>query len=276
MTEHKSRYELFLEEEEKKPERRCSKCGQVKPITDFYKHRHSSGTWGHKSQCKPCHMGPKKYKSQADRFWKFFHSRTQKVGTCLEWKGTCRNGVPSFNWDRKATNVRRIVYRLACGELPDDMFVIATCRKKRCVLQSHLKRVTQEELDIFVANSAATGDQHGSRIHPECLRRGENHPARIHPERLARGERANQSKLKDSDIHQIRRLGSNRELPQRTIADRYGITQRAVWQIVHRKTWTHIPWLEDAEQKAAAEAAQAQQGAFQNGVGRPMMAKNGS
>lgn len=47
-------------------------------------------------------------------------------------------------------------------------------------------------------------------------------------------------KLTESQVIEIRRIWSHTQRNQRAIAAQFGITQRAVWQIVNRKTWKHV------------------------------------
>ena len=273
MEERKSQYELFLEEEERKaqPTKRCSKCRKFKAVSEY--HKHQRGKYGVQSKCKTCSSedNPKrKYKNRVDRFWKTFHPRTIKVGECIEWTGSyTSDGQPSCQWSRKQTTVSRMVYILSCGDIPDDMVVMHTCKNKRCVRQNHLRLGTRNDLDIKIRNNMPTGDKHGSRkhperrargerhgsrTHPERLRRGDNHPSRLHPERLARGERHGSclhpesvlrgsqnrnAKLTEEKVRTIREL--NKEgMSQRAIARRFEVARSTVRLILRGKTWKHV------------------------------------
>lgn len=244
MSERKSRYELFLEEEaarENAPkEKRCSKCKRYKLPSEFYADkRHTDGL---KSQCKTCHLPPKKYRDTEDRFWKRFWSRVVRVGECLEWGGPyTRIGMPSCYWKGTSNaSVRRIVYRLACGDLPDDMFVITACQNKRCVRHSHLKLATKEDLEVKRCNTLPTGDEHHARRHPEHMARGERNGSRLHPERRPRGERHGCAKLTDDLVRQIRNLYANEHLSMRALARRFRVDRRNISFIVNNRTWKHV------------------------------------
>ena len=47
-------------------------------------------------------------------------------------------------------------------------------------------------------------------------------------------------KLTDEAVFEIRRLAAKGELTQAQIGRRFGVSQRAVWQIHHRKRWKHL------------------------------------
>lgn len=226
MEERKSRYELFLEEEARKaqPTKRCSKCGEVKALGEFYKSGTSTGC-GTASACRVCTRARQnKYKSDADRFWKSYHARTKRVGNCILWIGAASK-YPCITWKRKWVSVRRIVYHLAVGVLEDDMFITTTCQNKLCVRQSHLKKISDEERDALLRNSMPTGDRN---------------PSRVHPERLPRGERNKSAKLTEDDIRTIRELYANGGGLQRELGQIFGVSETTINAIIHRKSWAHV------------------------------------
>jgi hypothetical protein len=257
--------------------KRCPKCKSWKLPEMFSKNRGQPD--GLRTQCKACDGRTKrKYLSREDRFWKYFASRTARdEHGCLLWHGMAgKSGRPICQWNGSRTQVRRLVYRLSVGELPDDMFVFAFHmegqRKVRCDLRCvnrlHLELGTEEDLRVHLANSSPTGDRHPSRLHPERLSRGDQHYARLHPERVARGERHGThthperyrnakdwmrerperiprgerhwaAKFTLDDIRTIRDLAEAGAL-QREIAERFRASQSTISAIVQRKAWTHI------------------------------------
>lgn len=239
MSEHKSRYELWLEEQDNPKEKRCSKCKKVKPLNEYHKRRKSA--LGVVSQCKLCISEQhRKFKDRSDRFWKRFDTSTRMHGNCREWIGAYSNGKPMCTWEYKSAPVRRIVYRLACGELNDDMIVTTTCENTRCVRHSHLKVVTREQFEVRRQHSIASGDKHGARLHPECLARGERHGARLHPECLARGEQHGSAKLSAADIPVIRSLHKDKGLDKTSIAKMMNVSRSTIRDILNGITWAHV------------------------------------
>ena len=253
--ERKSRYELFLEEDARKaqPTKRCSKCKEVKLLSEFNKDK--SRKLGVTPSCKKCiSKTTRKHKNREDRFWKFYHLHTIRVNNCIEWIATLStDGYPTTIWDRKQVSVRRIVYKLALGELDDDHFVITNCDNRKCVRHSHLVRVSKEY--HYATIRRPTGDDHGAHRHPESIKRGDEHYARMHPEKLARGDRHGArlhpkrmahgtenaaAKLNDNDIREIRREYSAKSTSLRILARKYGVAHTQISNIVRRKTWVHV------------------------------------
>lgn len=49
-----------------------------------------------------------------------------------------------------------------------------------------------------------------------------------------------EAKLKECDIPEIKRLWSEGRLRQKDIGALYGVSQRAIWQVIHGKKWKHV------------------------------------
>ncbi len=54
------------------------------------------------------------------------------------------------------------------------------------------------------------------------------------------GRKAHSAKLSDSDIPKIQELLAQQKLKQSEIADMFGVSQRAIWQIASGEKWKHI------------------------------------
>jgi len=231
MDEEKSRYELFLEEEARaaQPKKSCTKCGEIKEevVKNFGIDR--STPTGFKRICKVCESKAKrKYKDHTDMFWKYFWPRTKKTGDCLEWQGGYKDKyrkTPCCKWYGKMINVRRIIYRLAIGELPDDMFVIVSCGNYRCVRHSHLQRVGSDELTAIKNNRAPAG---------------ERHPFHRTPGLHARGERVGTSKLTPIQVREIRELYDRKTMTNIEIGKQFGVSDSQIGHIGRRQAWTHV------------------------------------
>lgn len=57
---------------------------------------------------------------------------------------------------------------------------------------------------------------------------------------VLRGEQFSFAKMTEQTVLEIRRLYETGEFSQQSLADKFGINQTNVSQIVRRKTWTHI------------------------------------
>lgn len=204
--------------------KRCSKCKKYKPLSEFNK-QYARVT----PRCKQClNEQRRKYKDYNDRFWKTYWSRVTKVGGCLEWNGWCQGrdkSTPYCSWKGRKVNLRRVVYQLACGDVPEGMFVITTCANKRCVRHSHLRLVTQEEWEAVLCNSAPVGEKNGIAAHPECR---------------AVGERHGQAKLSVSGVRIAREMYSQGGVSIRAIGARFGVSYTTMYDAIHEKHWKHV------------------------------------
>lgn len=256
--ERKSRYELFLEEEERaaQPTKRCSKCKEVKALSEFHKGpAHTKLKL--RPECKVCRSKQnRKYHNREDRFWKHHNARTVQVGNCVEWTGAySSDGYPRCQYQSKLVSVSRLVYALTNGSLPDEGIILLTCDNKRCVRRSHLKLGTKDDLMVKLANSAPMGDDHYARRHPEkvrrgdgcwnhrhpeCMPRGDDHPSRKHPETRPRGEKHALAKLLAPEVRAIRKLYAAGGVSQPELARQFEISRATISAIVNRRIWKHV------------------------------------
>lgn len=127
---------------------------------------------------------------------------------CWNWAGSINKskgyGVASFGKGRGflAHRVSRILFT---GNIPDGMLVLHTCDNRRCVNPDH----------FFLGI-----DRDNARDSMIKLRKP--------------------SKLKASDIPEIRRLYFERGLSQQAIAGMFGVTQSNVCCVLTGKTWRHV------------------------------------
>jgi len=277
MEERKSRYELFLEEEARKaqPTKRCSKCKTEKALEEFS--RQSRYRDGLAYECKDCvsKRRPRKYKGSIDRFWKTYSTHTVNAGECIVW--TTQKGLPKYTWEGSSIPVRRVVYKLAVGEIPEGHIVTSSCNNKRCVRHGHLITLSPEEVKIRFCNTRPVGDQNGlrkhperaarcfgdqsgarrhperlargdrngARKHPERIARGDGHYSRTHPERLARGSKNGSAKFTEESVRYVRRLASQNKstvqiLESLRTRKRIRVSEQTLQRVLRRETWAHV------------------------------------
>lgn len=86
----------------------------------------------------------------------------------------------------------------------------------------------------------STGDQHGSKTHPERVARGRRSGPRKYPERYPRGEHCKQAELTNEQVIEIRERYVHGSVPQATLAEEYGVSVPAISEIVNGKKWQSI------------------------------------
>jgi hypothetical protein len=60
------------------------------------------------------------------------------------------------------------------------------------------------------------------------------------PLNIMKGNSHPRSKLKNSDVLEIRKDYKENRTPQRQLAKKYNVKQSTIWNIIHRKLWSHI------------------------------------
>lgn len=105
----------------------------------------------------------------------------------------------------------RLYYTVFNGAIPDGIFALHKCDNPSCVNPDHIFLGTKKD------NMA------------DCKSKG----------RMASvvGVLNPRRKLTESDVLKIKECGIEN---QRLTALRFGVSQKAVWNIVHGKSWTHI------------------------------------
>jgi hypothetical protein len=157
--------------------------------------------------------------------------RPGELGPCWSWLAyTMPNGYGTFQISRGLVCLaHRLAWILVSGEIPTKRapFVLHRCDFRRCVRFDRLFVGTQAEnlADMRRKGRQASGDRHGSRVHPERVRRGEDH----------RNALVNEAIVRDMRM----RYESGGAL-QRELADELGLTIGCVQGIVTYRTWRHV------------------------------------
>lgn len=158
--------------------------------------------------------------SIADRF-RLKVERLGPVGECWQWRGpTDRHGYGRFFVSKKLKPqhvfAHRFAYVLEYGGVIDGLVVCHRCDNPGCVRPDHLFLGHQRD---NLADMWAKGRGRITRIY---------------------GERQHLAKLRETDIPVIRARHEAGE-SQRRIARAYNVDKTTIQNIVHRKTWQHVP-----------------------------------
>lgn len=142
-------------------------------------------------------------KDVAERFW----AKVDKSGECWLWTAALDShgyGQLMFPGNRPI-KAHRVSFELAHGPIERGMCVCHACDTPACVRPDHLFLGTKAENSADMARK----------------------------QRTARKIDANQAV-------EIRRIYAEGNHSQYVLADRFGISQRQINRIVHRKSWGHV------------------------------------
>jgi len=164
-------------------------------------------------------------KPEDERFW----SKVNKDGPlpdpelypnlkerCWEWTAGTTDGYGRFGVNVGSRKFRlelshRWSWRASKGEIPDSNQVLHHCDNRLCVNPDHL---------FIGTNNDNVWDK---------LQKG----------RGSRGERMGMAKLNEFQVRIIRRL-RERRIPNRVMAQIFGVTTATAQKAAARSTWTHV------------------------------------
>lgn len=167
------------------------------------------------------------------RFWAKVEKK--EGDECWIWCGVVsRGGYGSFKIRGKFISAHRFSWMLHNGDIPisgghHGICVLHTCDVRSCVRPDHLWLGTHDDnmRDKVLKGrcNVAIGDAHGTRTHPEKIRRGEN---------------VINSRLTESAVIEMRRrvlMGDSRK----EIALEFGVSVATAVQAINGTTWKHLP-----------------------------------
>ena len=150
------------------------------------------------------------------RFEKFI--MPEPMSGCWLWIGCLNNkasGYGIFSSNNKPGLAHRMSYQMYKGEIPNGMCVLHSCDVRSCVNPDHLF------LGTYFDNAK------------DMFSKGRNTKLRAY------GESVGGSKLKESDVLEIRNL-KKIGVKTRFIVNKYNVTKENINYILSGKTWKHL------------------------------------
>ena len=135
---------------------------------------------------------------------------------CATWTGAFSQGVckaqMSDNQGRRVVNVRRVILEAKNGRPLGNRLASCRCGNERCIAPDHLVALTRDQVQKRSSKLGLFDQPH------------------VQAARIAAGRK--RATISMDVVRSIRSAAAAGE-PQRTIADRVGLTQATVWKIVH-------------------------------------------
>ena len=129
---------------------------------------------------------------------------------CLVWTGPVnKDGYGLFSLDGKYELAHRVSWQWVHGPIPTEVCVLHECDNPPCVLATHLFTGSQQD---NVADKVAKNRQ-------------------------AKHERNGQAKLTLPQAQEIRALYREEEFSLSDLAERFGVSKRAILFVIQGKTW---------------------------------------
>jgi len=182
--------------------------------------------------CRECAMAEKRGRASnpetvAARFWQYV-DKSGGPNACWLWtRFRDWDGYGKFSHDLDGKHVsvaaHRMAYRLTHGNFDPALVVCHRCDNPPCCNPTHLFLGTTQE-------NTADRDAKGRQAKGDALRHGHH----------VKGSQVNTAKLTAEQVTEIRQRRARGEY-MTVLAREYGVAYNAIWCIVHRKHWKHIP-----------------------------------
>lgn len=135
---------------------------------------------------------------------------------CWEWNPSLvsRKRYGNIGIKGKTRTISRVIYEMFVNDIPKELFVCHCCDNTKCINPDHLYLGTQKQ-------------------NMKDITERDRWPNR-------KGSFSTVSKLTEKDVLEIRRKYVPWKYSCKKLSDEFGVDFTNIWQIVKRKTWTHI------------------------------------
>jgi hypothetical protein len=139
---------------------------------------------------------------------------TRGEDECWGWLGpdNGKEGYGLFYAGGKTHLIHRLFYEHIFGPIPKGLVIRHICHNRKCLNPKHLLAGTQQE---NIQDSVRDG-------------------------RMAGGSRNGRARLTEKEVLEIRELHHSRQVSLRTLADKYGVSDGAIQNIVYRRSWQYL------------------------------------
>lgn len=154
-----------------------------------------------------------------------FRQKFTKTETCWLWNGNLsENGYGIFLMNGTRIRAHRAAYEMKNGAIPDGLCALHQCDVRNCVNPKHLFLGTRADncQDCKAKGRTATGAKNGMKKHPD------KNPV---------GERNGMARLTRSIASKIRSEAQSGTKSQSEIAQKYGVVQQTVSDILRGRRW---------------------------------------
>ena len=137
---------------------------------------------------------------------------------CWPWQAAVTKAGYGIIWSTSGYILaHRAIYQSLKGIIPQEMQVCHKCDNRRCCNPNHLFLGTpKDNTHDMIAKGRAKHDKN------------------------LRGEKHGMAKLSQKDVVKIRELYATGFYSQYELGRQFGVTNWAIYRIVHHKTWKHI------------------------------------
>lgn len=184
-----------------------------------------------------------------ERFWEKVNKQGRLMPhmktCCWEWTASKSGGYGYLGegvGSHKLVKATKVSWELHKGQVPVGQCLLHKCDNPGCVRPSHLYLGTQKQNAADRERRGrmhhATGDAHGTRTHPESLKRGDDHWTRkLHPWAGAANCKA---MLTAKLVLKIRAEFNPATMEYSDLAGKYKVSPSTIGNIIRRETWAQI------------------------------------
>lgn len=133
---------------------------------------------------------------------------------CISHK-PCKGGYPQITYNRTPQRLHRFIFKEMFGEIPEGLVVRHKCDNRVCINPEHLELGTIQD----------------------------NNNDRITRGRTAKGEKAGNSRLKQMQVVEIKKILASNKVNHDLIikiASDYSVHENTIYDIYCKRTWKHV------------------------------------